>query len=149
MARAFTEVVPRSIRISKADLIRWGYTAGCLRCASAMRGQRIEGFHSAAYRTRLEEEMTAANDPRPQRKAEREEGCHARALAAQDAAEAAQQQQAAGEEEEPEADTDMDEPDIEDMASMVGALLQLGLAKYEVHEVAARSTHRRVLPTQP
>jgi hypothetical protein len=75
-------------------------------------------------------------------KTAREKGYLARALESQDRAEAAQhqQQEDAGEEEELAADTnnadaDMDEPNHEEMVSMVGVLLQLGLTKYEVHEV--------------
>ena len=139
MARAMREAVPRSFRIAKADLERWGYTAGCPRCASTLRSQRVEGFHSAACRARLEEEMILANDPRPQRKSAREDGYFARVLEAQDAAQAVAQQPAAAQEEEQAADEEMDvEPDNidnDDVAAMAGVLLQLGLNKYEVHQV--------------
>ncbi|CAE8634939.1 unnamed protein product [Polarella glacialis] len=145
MARAMREAVPRSFRIAKPDLVRWGYTANCPRCASAMRGQRVEGCRSEACRARLEEEMTAVNDPRPLRKASREDGYLCQVQEA-----AAAEQPAASEEEElaaipmqqdnnsfNEVEHCESQPDNDDMASVVRVLLQLGLSKYEVHAAIA------------
>ena len=69
VARAIEEAAPRGFRIAKADLERWGYTAGCPRCATTMRGKRLAPGvnHNAACRARLEEEMKQASDPRLQR----------------------------------------------------------------------------------
>ncbi|CAE8636765.1 unnamed protein product, partial [Polarella glacialis] len=87
MARAMREAVPRSFRIAKADLARWGYTAGCfvVQAPCAASAWKVS---SARH-----EELAA--------------------------------------------DAGMKEPDTmnhDDMASMVGVRLQLGMSKYEVHE---------------
>ncbi|CAE8656778.1 unnamed protein product [Polarella glacialis] len=94
--------------------------------------------------------MIAANGQRPLRKVAREDGYFARVLQNQDQAvqeAAAAEQPAASEEEELVASpmqqdnnsaNDVEphewQPDNDDMASMVGVLLQLGLSMYEVHE---------------
>jgi hypothetical protein len=164
MARAMQETVPRGFRITAADLERWGYTAGCPRCASTMRNPRAAaGWHSAACRARLEEEMKQANDPRPQRMIDRQNDYCARALEAQDAAaaQAAAEEAipvaAAAQEEQEGEPMDVDAQPVEetdneqmlghllestaaarhnaDMAAMTGVLLQLGLSKYETHHV--------------
>ena len=52
----------------KADLDRWGYTDGCLRCRLVRSGKANDGSkHSEKCRIRIEAEMRREADPRVER----------------------------------------------------------------------------------
>ena len=59
---------PSRPRITKADLGRWGYTDGCLRCRLVRSGKANDGSnHFKQFRIRMEAETRRDADPRAER----------------------------------------------------------------------------------
>ena len=77
------EYRPRNVYITRADLERWGFTAGCRRCTLVRQGHRAQGIHhTRECRIRIEQALRDAGDPR----VERAEHRHAEAALAAAAA---------------------------------------------------------------
>ena len=77
------EYRPRNVYITRADLERWGFTAGCRRCTLVRQGHRAQGIHhTRGCRIRIEQALRDAGDPR----VERAEHRHAEAALAAAAA---------------------------------------------------------------